>query len=214
MSLYWQLHWQGRPFGSSGKASDHGCWQAVGCSAFQRTRWIILGMDAALSVPTVPFRSVSPCCSPPSQPAQPCIFWSPVRHTQQLLFLTPFQVGTIPKSMGRIALKTASTSPALAPVVMSSQCGKIFTDLCKQSISVELRVWWEQRNFWMFCPPQDSWHTIIIPPILQMGKMKLRKLPKLLQELCDRGLNTIQISQPDSISNYLENMNNKTSREV
>lgn len=144
----------------------------------------------------------------------PAFSASPVQHTQQLLLLTPFQVGTIPKSMGRIALKTASTSPALALVVMSSQCGKIFTDLCKQSISVELRVWWEQRNFWMFCPPQDSWHTIIIPPILQMGKMKLRKLPKLLQELCDRGLNTIQISQPDSLSNYLENMNNKTSREV
>lgn len=47
-----------------------------------------------------------------------------------------------------------------------------------------------------------------------MEKMKLRELPKLLQELCDRGLNTIQISQPYSLSNYLENTNNKTSREV
>jgi len=64
----------------------------------------------------------------------------------------------------------------------------------------------------MFCPPRDSWHTIIIPPILQMGKMKLRELPKLLQELCDRGLNTIQISQPYSPSNYLEDTSNQTSR--
>lgn len=45
----------------------------------------------------------------------PAFSASPVRHTQQLLLLTPFQVGTIPKSMGRTALKTASTSPALAP---------------------------------------------------------------------------------------------------
>lgn len=47
-----------------------------------------------------------------------------------------------------------------------------------------------------------------------MEKMKLRELPKLLQELCDRGLNTIQFSQPYSLSNYLENMKKTTSREV
>lgn len=93
--------------------SNCDCVKVAGYRSFSEDEANHFGYRCNLAHPNSFPRSVSLCRSPLQHSLHsPTFSASPIWHNQQLLLFTPFQVGTIRDA--RIALKTVSTSSALA----------------------------------------------------------------------------------------------------